>query len=1026
LLAPILRDVTCARDVSKVFLALGYQEEDLPFEEGARVVARWKSFKVVAADGAAPREQARALARRLNVLAERGLAAAVGPPGELVLAAPRLGAPGVTKLLVVSLTTASAEAAALLEALRPAAGGNALGHALRVADVLASEAVGNRFFTAFRMILERMAGSLDRRHSAADRRMLALLALSRVLFLYFVQVRGWLDGRPDYLRTLLDDTLARRRSFHRDALHPLFFGTLNRPPERRSRRGRLGAVPYLNGGLFEPHDVERRLGPTHFANDLWRDAFDDLFERFRFCVREADEVDAVAPDMLGRVFERLMDGDERHDSGSYYTPESVVRQIVDAAVETALAGCGGLTADAAARAVRRESLRGEGARALPALRALRVLDPAAGSGAFLLGALESLTEMRLPLERKNGDEAGRWAVKRHVLRRCLFGVDVNPVAVRLAELRLWLAVVADDPSDCIADVAPLPNLDGVVRQGDALLDPLGAARVYFDGLPGAAGAGARAVRDARAVLFDARGRNGRAATRSLRTSELHVADTLLARALESTDRSLAELAALADGRDLFGQRTGLSVELRERQRALSHNRRELERAGAALRDGAMPFFSFEVHAADVLARGGFSVVVGNPPWVRAERVAPGRRVALRERFGWWRGSAGRGYAHQPDVAVAFLQRSLELAAPGGAVGLLLPSKVASAGYAETARRHLVRESTVAYAHRLPDRDAARFGATTYPLALVVRKSAPETDHAVRLTFDGSRRVSQATLDTEGPWLLLPDPVAAALEELRRSGRPLGEIAAPALGVKTGADAMLVGVLVELSDGIGVVRFGGVEARLELCVLRAALRGRDVDRFRARIGRVVLWGHDAHGAPLRRLPNRAARYVRDRAEALSRRGDYRGGPLWTVFRTGPAVRGNRVVWPDIARRPRAVALDETDAGHAVPLNTCYVAPAPDRDAALVAAAVLNSSWSAALTAVTADEARGGYRRINARVASAIPIPADGRCRTALAELSASAHRGEQVDDTELDEAVADALALSVRARRTLRRLLADHR
>ncbi|MCI0345583.1 MAG: hypothetical protein L0221_09100, partial [Chloroflexi bacterium] len=110
----------------------------------------------------------------------------------------------------------------------------------------------------------------------------------------------------------------------------------------------------------------------------------------------------------------------------------------------------------------------------------------------------------------------------------------------------------------------------------------------------------------------------------------------------------------------------------------------------------------------------------------------------------------------------------------------------------------------------------------------------------------------------------------------------------------------------------------------------------------------------------------------------------------------------------------------------PLNTCYVAPAPDRETALVAAAVLNSTWFAALAAVTADEARGGYRRINARVAATVPLPADGTNRTALAELSARAHLGEHVDDTELDEAVADALALSVRARRALRRLLADHR
>ena len=84
--------------------------------------------------------------------------------------------------------------------------------------------------------MERLGEMLVEMRHAPDPRLLlevALVQLTRVLFLYFVQARGWLDGRPDFLRRSVDDTLASRRSLHRDLFRPLFFGTLHQPPERR-------------------------------------------------------------------------------------------------------------------------------------------------------------------------------------------------------------------------------------------------------------------------------------------------------------------------------------------------------------------------------------------------------------------------------------------------------------------------------------------------------------------------------------------------------------------------------------------------------------------------------------------------------------------------------------------------------------------------------------------------------------------------------------------------------------------------
>jgi type I restriction-modification system DNA methylase subunit len=941
----------------------------------------------------------------------------------LTLAAPRLGTAGCTRVLPISLAHPSSFALAQLERLRPSPTANALTHMLNVVEILSAEPAGERFFTEFRMTLERMAASIDRRRSLTDRRMLTLLALTRILFLYFIQAKGWLSDRPDYLRSLLDTTLAHGRHFHRTVLDPLFFGTLNCAHHLRTDH-RDPRIPYLNGGLFEPHPLERRTGPTHFSNQLWQAAFERLFDGFTFCVRESQAVDAIAPDMLGRVFERLMDSGERAHTGSFYTPESVVRGVVDMTLRAALEGIGQLAPEVTQRLVAGRGVQdAERACALAAVRRLKVLDPAVGSGAFLLGALESLTAIHASLATPDTTRDASM-IRRQILKENLFGIDVNPIAVRLSELRLWLAVVADDPTTDIARILPLPNLDGVVRQGNSLLDPLSTSQLLTPEFDGNVVQASRAVQKARLRVFDARGAVTRAERESLHRVERRLAVTVLERALQAANRRLAELRSVALGRDLFGVQSGLTPDRRALYRSLRQNRTALRRALRSARDGSVPFFSFNVNVPDIMAEGGFHVVLGNPPWVRAERLSPDERQTLRSRFSWWRASDTRGYAHLPDLAVAFFQRALELTAEHGAVGFLLPSKVASAGYAQTIRHHLVRETTITNIYRVPDHEAERFGATTYPLAVVVRKSTAPARHSVRLGPEARESISQATLGAAGPWVLVPDRSRGALAALTSAGTPLSEIAAPALGVKTGADGLFVGTAVSQDNEHVRLRFADHETDIERELVRPAVRGRDLGRFSASCPRVMLWGYCEAGKVRWELPPRAARYFANHRGRLVARADYRRGPPWTVFRIKAATAPFRLVWPDIARRAVGAVLESCGASEAVPLNTCYVAPFAHRELALTAAAVLNSTWVSALVFVTADEARGGYRRINARVAATIPIPTTAASQQALSALSDRAHHGDHVSQGDLDDAVADALDLSASVRDQLR-LLAQH-
>ncbi len=993
MLRDILARATQIESLRELFGALGYETawEPVPVRawlgettnvDRAALIARHGAFRVFALEAPAPEEAARAAARRLSAGAERGLACALGgQPLQLVCAAGPVG----VRMARIPLTNPSGSALATLERLAPARGESALALSLRIGEVLASEGVTPRFFRAFRHTLDRLTDRLTMPRSRVDRHALTLTALTRVLFLYFIQSKGWLNGDTRYVARLLDRALSARRHFHRSFLHALCFGALNRPPAERGAAARdLGKIPFLNGGLFEPSALERRHGPAVWSNTEWRDAFDELFERFHFSVREHDAGEFVAPDMLGRVFEGVMDPDERSTSGSYYTPAFLVREMVRTGLEATLTNRFGIPPGAAARWVH----EGVAPRPAPGLSGLTILDPAAGSGAFLLGALDEVVSLR----RAAGDGPA-FAVKRDVLARSLFGVDLTPTAVRLTELRLWLALVAEEDGADVNRVAPLPNLDGHVLQGDALLDPLTMAASLGGRAFRGNAAEVRRLAAARRTHFHLAGAEKRAAQVELGRAETALARRLLDDGCATLESAIAELLNAGRNRDLFGRRRGLDLEQRLRLGRLRQSLRELRAARRRLRlESAAPFFSFESHFADVMAQGGFDLVTGNPPWVRAERLAPRVRETLAARYACWRpGGAGtRGFAHLPDLAVAFTERAFELTRPGGVVALLVPAKLATSGYAEPLRRRLTQDARIERASPLPEAVARMFDAAVYPMALVAARADP-TGAELAATGLGPKpaapTVPQRQLQSAGPWILTPG-AARVSRRLRTQFPTVGDRWTPQLGIKTGADDLF------LLDR-------------ECSGTRPAIRGRDITAWRCRPRRYVLWTHGADGEPLARLPRAITERLSRHEERLRRRADYKAGPPWQLFRTGLGFAAHRVIWPDMARRLAAAV----PAAELVPLNTVYgIATRGAADAAALAA-LFNSSWLTALARLVADPARGGFRRFNARVVRGLPVPAQES--PVWAELT---RRGECCESA--DDLVADAFQLDAADRRAL--------
>ena len=348
------------------------------------------------------------------------------------------------------------------------------------------EAVTREFFEeykrAFDLAMDRVEGFGSDEDEQDSKKLFVQTLFNRLMFIYFLSRKGWLTfrGDKDYLNAIWRDYEAtddEDKNFHVDRLRLLFFAGLNNyraedlTSEAESRR-LIGEPPFLNGGLFDKTAEDDRfpLVPDECTSEI----FTKLFDRFNFTVMESTPFDievAVDPEMLGKVFEELVTG--RHDTGSYYTPRPVVSFMCREALKGYLEGCDtGIAAEEIARFVDERDTSGVGLASAPkvaeALEDVTVVDPACGSGAYLLGMMQELVDLRTALFNVGVNARSLYELKLHIIQRNLYGVDIDEFAVNIAMLRMWLSLVIEYEGE---QPEPLPNLDFKVVKGDSLLGP---------------------------------------------------------------------------------------------------------------------------------------------------------------------------------------------------------------------------------------------------------------------------------------------------------------------------------------------------------------------------------------------------------------------------------------------------------------------------------------------------------------------------------------------------------------------------
>lgn len=464
---------------------------------------------------------------------------------------------------------------------------------------------------------------------AADLRMFTQTLFNRLMFLRFIERKGWLtfQDRHDYLRALFSSGGGGGKSVYLSRIRPLFFQGL--ATADRNSHSAFGEVPFLNGGLFEENDLDRRAKDVPDVALKPMIGSEGLFYRYNFTIEESTPLDievAVDPEMLGKVFEELVTG--RHESGSYYTPRPIVSFMCREALKGFLSGKVTGSAENIAKLVDEnavDDLSETNAREiLTALDELKAVDPACGSGAYLLGLLHELVAIYRLLysERLVRNPRSLYDLKLRIISHNLYGVDIDPFATNIAMLRLWLslAVEADEPIS-------LPNLDFKIETGDSLLGP---CETKVQGLD-----------------FD----------KSLRER----ADTLV---------DLKDKYLQAHGREkqnlresVLSEEAAIATELRSQ-------------CGEGIIDWRIQF-------ADVMGRNdGFDVVLANPPYVRKENIPASIKPRLHEAF-------GDAITGQSDLYCCFYVRALELLRAGGMHVFVCSNSWLDAGYGGQLQAYLL-------------------------------------------------------------------------------------------------------------------------------------------------------------------------------------------------------------------------------------------------------------------------------------------------------------------------------------------------
>ena len=482
--------------------------------------------------------------------------------------------------------------------------------------------------------------------------------MGRIVFLYFLQSKGWLAGNLHYMHDLFYDASDEvKGDFLDKVLEPMFFGLLNTKPEDRSSAPLVNGVgvkyipnadeiPYLNGGLFQQEKIDEV--DSVFPAGMFQSLF-DFFDSYNFTIDENDPNDAevgVDPEMLGKIFENLLE--DNKDKGAFYTPKEIVRYmcqesltaylqtgIDDAEVKEHIANfvktnyveeLGGASSELAMSIDRK-------------LIDVKICDPAIGSGAFPMGLLRELYACRKSIEIFEEDNAAD--IKRHIIQNNIYGVDIEKGAVDIARLRFWLALIIDEK-----EPMPLPNLDFKIMQGNSLLESYKGVDLDVTSKKLKTGKDTKKTRGVLSLGFE-------------ETDVQKIIQDLVKSYFSITDHTLRAQ-----------RRQQIDKYVKDYIKVCAEGNHEVQDAVDELEIPNDQFFLWHTYFADVFEKGGFDIVIGNPPYVNVEGISVEDKKIYKDTF--------TCFEKRADLFSLFLEMALtKLASASAVVTYIIPSIIHS-------------------------------------------------------------------------------------------------------------------------------------------------------------------------------------------------------------------------------------------------------------------------------------------------------------------------------------------------------------
>lgn len=640
------------------------------------------------------------------------------------------------------------------------------------------------------------------------------------------------------------------------------------------------------------------------------------------------------------------DKGERKATGSYYTPDYIVKYIVEQTVRPVLESkTAGVLKTAVASETVGVSPDADPVALAQAILSLNVLDPSMGSGHFLVEATNfiarGMVELGLhpPPDAAGESDLAYW--RRRVAQSCIYGVDVNPLAVELAKLSLWLTTVAKGK--------PLSFLDHHLRCGNSLI----GSRVADLPLEGGAGQPAatkprrknqqraeqRAIAAGQLSMLDDSAFAGsmRTATgfmnqietlRSDTLAEVQEAEQLYRQVVEEVTARARQLADVWTAR-LFGLPELDKTVWNGLARFVLHGGFELPQYGRILaqaRDLAAQyrFFHWELDFPEVffdrngqfLPDAGFDAIIGNPPYVRQEELSQ-----LKPYFAQ---AYPEVYAGTADLFVYFFGRGLQLLGERGRLAYISSNSWLRANYATALRAHLRRQTTVETLLDLGDNRVFADAPDLYPAIHVVRREPPPVDHTAQVAVftrgEGLADFEQQIAAKLAPITIHDQPDAGwqlgdagrgVFAQLMERGKPLGEVVQGQMyrGVLTGLNEAFI---IDQATRDRLVQ----EDPASVEIIKPILRGEDLRPwYQEDEGLHLIFTR--RGIDIDSYPAAKAYLQQFREQLEPRPKDWDARQQWPGRKPGPyqwyeiqdsidyysAFEKTKILWPDISKFPR---------------------------------------------------------------------------------------------------------------------------